>query len=98
MKISRMNKVQDFGKLKAFFDLELDVGITIKGFKIMESMNGLFVSMPSQQKNGEWYNTIFCTKEIVGQINQIALDYYNQEASTGISAPQKRTNTDDIPF
>jgi len=103
-----MNKVS-MGKLRAFFDLELDdIGITIKGFKIMEGINGLFVSMPSQQKDGEYYDTVFCSKEARGQINQAALDYYNQEQP---EIPQfdgtreqlkslktKTTNDEELPF
>ena len=40
MKIIRMNKVDNFGKLKAFFDLLTGDGFTIKGFKLMESIDG----------------------------------------------------------
>ena len=50
MKVGRM-KTGEWGKLRAFFDLEVG-GFTIKGFKIVEGSNGLFVSMPSQ-KNEE---------------------------------------------
>ena len=100
MKISRMNKVS-MGKLRAFFDLELDdIGITIKGFKIMEGINGLFVSMPSQQKDGEYYDTVFCSKEVRGQINQTALDYYNQESGVNQDPTNQKqtTNDEELPF
>ena len=93
MKISRMNKYNK-GKLRAFFDLELDMGITIKGFKMMEGINGLFASMPSQEKDGEWYDTIFCSKDVRGEINRIALEHYNQEQP----AMEATTQSDDIPF
>ena len=46
MKIERMNK-GSWGKVRAFFDLATQEGFTIKGFKIIEGINGLFVSMPS---------------------------------------------------
>ena len=62
MKISRM-KTGDFGKLRAFFDLEVN-GFTIKGFKIVEGSNGLFVSMPSQQdKDGNYNDTVWADKD-----------------------------------
>ena len=97
MKIARMNKV-NMGKLRAFFDLELDMGITIKGFKIMEGINGLFVSMPSQKKDNEYYDTIFCSKEVREQINQTALDYYNQETKSDEPILNKQTDNEELPF
>lgn len=97
MKIARMNKV-NMGKLRAFFDLELDMGITIKGFKIMEGINGFFVSMPSQKKDNEYYDTIFCSKEVREQINQIALDYYNQETKSDEPILNKQTDNEELPF
>jgi DNA-binding cell septation regulator SpoVG len=61
------------GKLRAFFDVLTAEGFTIKGFKIMEGINGEFVSRPSQQdKNGEWYDTVYCTKEMSSELLKIA--------------------------
>ena len=42
MKIERMNK-GSWGKVRAFFDLTTSEGFTMKGFKIIEGINGLFV-------------------------------------------------------
>ena len=100
MKISRMNRV-NMNKLRAFFDLELDIGITIKGFKLVEGINGLFVSMPSQQKDGEYFDTIFCAKDVRGEINRIALNEYNSEVEEVREVSQEATQpktSDDIPF
>ncbi len=49
MKIERMNK-GTWGKVRAFFDITTSDGFTIKGFKIIEGINGLFVSLPSQKE------------------------------------------------
>ena len=38
-----MNK-GSWGKLRAYFDVQTDEGFTIKGFRIVEGINGLFVS------------------------------------------------------
>lgn len=101
MRISRMNRINNMGKLRAFFDLELDIGITIKGFKLVEGINGLFVSMPSQKKDDEYYDTIFCDKDVRGQINMIALNEYNSEVEevreVSQDLPEPKTS-DDIPF
>ena len=78
MQINRMN-IYEQGKLRAFFDLEIE-GLTIKGFKIMEAITGLFVSMPSQKNDkGEWNDTIFATKEARKKLNDIAIARYNEE-------------------
>ena len=52
MKIERMNK-GSWGKVRAFFDLATSDGFIIKGFKLIEGINGLFVSMPSQKGNDD---------------------------------------------
>ena len=93
MKISRMTK-GEWGKTKAFFDVTTKEGFTIKGFKLMEGINGLFASMPSQEKDGEWYDTIFCSKDVRGEINRIALESYGQEEKP----METSTQSDDIPF
>ena len=73
MKISRMNK-GSYGKVRAFFDLDTKEGFTIKGFKIVEGINGLFVSMPSQKdKEGEYNDTIFASKELRSKLNELAI-------------------------
>ncbi len=89
MKISRMNK-GDWGKVKAFFDLETEDGFTIKGFKLVEGANGMFAGFPSQQnKDGEYNDTIFADKTLKQKVNQLALEHYNQSGSS---------QSDDIPF
>ncbi len=89
MKISRMNK-GDWGKVKAFFDLETEDGFTIKGFKLVEGANGMFAGFPSQQnKDGEYNDTVFADKTLKQKVNQLALEHYNQSGSS---------QSDDIPF
>ena len=92
MKIERMNK-GSWGKVRAFFDLTTSEGFTMKGFKIIEGINGLFVSMPSQKgSDGEYYDSIYASKELRDELNKLALDSYgsqydqtlSQEASPGI--------------
>ena len=45
MKISRMTK-GEWGKIRAFFDVEVVEGVTAKGFKLIEGEKGLFVGNP----------------------------------------------------
>ena len=77
MKISRM-KVGSWGKLKAFFDIETEEGFIIKGFKIIDGINGLFVSMPSEKdKEGEYNDTVLVLdKKVRKELHHIAVDHY----------------------
>lgn len=91
MKIERMNK-GSWGKARAFFDIRTQEGLVVKGFKIMEGINGLFVSMPSQkgknqQGEDEWYDTVWVEKELRDQLSQIALDAYSGDFENTMSAP-----------
>ena len=82
MKIDRMNK-GEWGKLRAFFDLRTNEGIVIKGFKLVEGVNGLFVGMPSQKgKDDEFFDTVFMEREIRDKLNDLAMDEYNNPSSS----------------
>ena len=88
MKIERMNK-GSWGKVRAFFDLTTTEGFTMKGFKIIEGINGLFVSPPSQKgSDGEYYDTVFADKDLRDELQQVALRAYGQESvATTQAAP-----------
>ena len=74
-----MNK-GEWGKIKAFFDLETEEGFTVKGFKLVQGINGLFVGFPSQKGNDEeYYDTVWADKELRESLSQLAIDYYGQE-------------------
>ena len=54
-----MNK-GSWGKIRAFFDLRTEEGFTMKGFKLVEGINGLFVGFPSQKgSDDEYHDTIW---------------------------------------
>lgn len=96
MKIERMNK-GSWGKVRAFFDIRTQEGLVVKGFKIMEGINGLFVSMPSQkgknqQGEDEWFDTVWVEKELRDKLNQLALDAYSGDFSDTLSAPVQDSN------
>ena len=102
MKIVRMNKVENFGKLRAFFDILTGDGFTIKGLKIMEGTNGLFVSMPStKDKDGKYNDNVYCVKEIRQKLNHLATEHYkgtsdiNQDINQDL---QESSDDEDIPF
>ena len=85
MKIERMNK-GEWGKLRAYFDLATSDGFIIKGFKLVDGINGLFVSMPSQKgSDGEYYDSIYASKELRDELNKLALDSYGSQYDQTLS-------------
>ena len=101
MKIDRMNK-GEWGKLRAFFDLRTNEGIVIKGFKLVEGVNGLFVGMPSQKgKDDEFFDTVFMEREIRDKLNDLAMDEYNNPSSnpeaTSTTTASTTSNTSNEP-
>ena len=64
MKIERINK-GNWGKIRAFFDIRTEEGFVVKGFKIIEGINGLFVGFPSQKgQDEEYYDTVWAEMEL----------------------------------
>ena len=47
MKVNNLRKYDGQTKLKAFFDIETDEGMVVKGFKLFEGPDGLFMRNPS---------------------------------------------------
>ena len=51
--------------------------VTIKGFKVIEGINGLFISPPSQKgKDDEYYDTVFIAPELREELNHTAIQQY----------------------
>ncbi|MFA3783375.1 septation protein SpoVG family protein [Melioribacteraceae bacterium 4301-Me] len=80
MKILRMNKLDksNGGKTLAFFDIETDDGILIKGFRVVNGNNGLFISSPDEKgKDGKYYETVTLPREMKKKLEKMAIDEYN---------------------
>jgi stage V sporulation protein G len=81
MKIVRMNplKTDGGGKTAAFFDIETNDGITIKGFRLVNGSNGLFLSSPNEKgKDGKYYDSVILPKQMKSELEKIALEEYNK--------------------
>ena len=69
-----------WGKVKAYFDVMTEEGFTIKGFKIIEGINGLFVSNPSiKGKDEEYRDTVFIAQDTREELSQLALQTFGME-------------------
>jgi stage V sporulation protein G len=79
MKISRMNPFEGSGKTVAFFDLETEEGLNIKGFTLVEGSNGLFASAPREKgKDDKYYDRVYVPKELKEQLTEMAVAKYNE--------------------
>ncbi len=79
MKIARMNHLDENtgGKTAAFFDIQTDDGIVIKGFRLVDGANGLFVSAPFVKgKDGKFYDNVILPKEMKEKLEKMAIDEY----------------------
>ena len=93
-----MNK-GSWGKIRAFFDLRTEEGFTMKGFKLVEGINGLFVGFPSQKgSDDEYHDTVWADRDVKELVNQIAIKTYGQEVKIEPSFPisAKPSNTSRI--
>jgi DNA-binding cell septation regulator SpoVG len=83
LEIERMNK-GEWGKIRAFFDMKTEEGFILKGFKLINGTNGMFVGFPSQKgQDDQYYDTIYADKELKEQVNQAAMKYYGGDIMTG---------------
>lgn len=76
IEVSRLHKF-DNGSLKAFADVIIGE-VLVKGVRIIEGNNGLFVTMPkSQGKDGKWYPTVaLVDKSMQSELQSIVLEAY----------------------
>jgi len=83
MKIVRMNPLKSNtssqGKTAAFFDIQTPDGIIIKGFRIVNGTNGLFISSPDEKgKDGKYYENVILPKEMKSTLEKLAIEEYNK--------------------
>tara|TARA_R110002051_G_scaffold126174_1_gene199742 strand:- start:848 stop:1165 length:318 start_codon:yes stop_codon:yes gene_type:complete len=105
MKIGEMKK-GSWNKIRAFFDIITEDGFTLKGFKLVEGISGLFVGFPSQKgKDEEYHDTVWADKELKAEINKLAIAEYGEDIEEmsfddipGAFAEKTGGIQDEIPF
>ena len=80
IEIANIYRLDSSGTLKAFCDIIVSNIMIIKGIRIIEGTNGLFVRLPSKQgKDGKWYESIKpASKEIRDTLNEIIIKAFNE--------------------
>ena len=78
IEVSRIHKLDGTGATKAFVDISIENAIMVKGVRVIEGMDGLFVCMPRESgKDGKWYSTVIpLTREIKEEIENVVLLAY----------------------
>ena len=80
VKIDRIHYINGNSTTKAFCDLLLFDAFVVKGLRVVQGNDGLFVSMPREQgSDGKWYDTFRpILKEIRQDIQELVLDHYRE--------------------
>ena len=83
MKITQLRRYEGESKTKAFFSIETDKGVVIRGFKLVQGTNGLFMSNPSHysEKDQKWFDDVYIPREIKDPLEQEAIQQYNNYQS-----------------
>ena len=78
IKVIKIHRLTEEGRIKAFVDLGINNVLMIKGLKIVQGKKGLFISMPTEKgKNERWYERVRClNQDIRSVIAQKVLDAY----------------------
>lgn len=103
MFIERMNK-GSWGKIRAFFDLNTE-GFTIKGFKLVEGVKGLFVGFPSSRPSPQkdYKDTVWANQETKARLKALVDMVYNSDEGVKcqdnfVEPKSSINNEDDISF
>lgn len=80
IKVTRLRKIEGYEKVKGFCDISYH-DVKIKGLRIINGSNGLFVAMPREKgKDGKFYDTVeVLDAQTKLDIERIVLDLYHQE-------------------
>jgi len=78
IEVARLHRLEGNGMLKAFADVVINE-VLVKGVRIVEGKNGLFITMPqSQGKDGKWYATMMLLNEnLKEELQEALLEAYN---------------------
>ncbi len=90
MEVIKYTPINSDGKIKGYLTIKTSEGFEMKGFKLIEGENGLFVGAPSQKgKDEQWYDMVWIPKEL----NQELVDLASNQIDLS-----NAVNSNDIPF
>ena len=79
IEVARMYRFDNGGSLKAFADVIINGQVLVKGVRVADGRNGLYVSMPSSQgKDSKWYSIVkILDDELKQELQQVVLEAYS---------------------
>jgi stage V sporulation protein G len=79
--ITRFVRADGEGALRAFCDISIGGLVLVKGIRVVEGREGLFISMPRQQnKLGKWYDSVVpLCPDLRDRMTRVVLDAYLQQ-------------------
>lgn len=91
----KIHSIHQEGTLRANASVNIYGDFAVRGVKVMEGTNGLFVSMPSYKAgNGEYKDICFpCTKEAKAEFDNAVISAYQQTLAQG----QAKANQQEAP-
>ena len=89
LSVKRLIRFDGGGSVKAYCDLSIGDAFLVKGLRVVEGKNGLFVSMPRQKgKDTKWYDSVVAlTKEAKEAVGQVVLEAYETEEGAPAATP-----------
>ncbi len=90
MNITEVNiNLRDEDKLKAFVNITFDDVFVVRGLKVIEGKNGLFVCMPSRKLEDGTYKDIAhpISNEFRQQLEAQIIEEYRRLVASGIAVP-----------
>ena len=80
--VQRLVRAHGDTTVRAYCDVAVDGLLLIKGLRVIEGKNGLFVSMPRQQgKDAKWHDSVVAlSKDVKHAIDRTVLEAYHNQA------------------
>jgi stage V sporulation protein G len=71
----------NIGKIRASVDIQTSEGFIVKGFKVVEGDNGLFVAMPSERtRTGKYFDLVrIDDPSLKEMLETLVLDAYREK-------------------
>jgi stage V sporulation protein G len=84
VKVERVHCLNGDGAVKAFCDLLILDTFVVKGLKVVQGKDDLFVGMPQDKgKDGKWYDTFFpVSKEMRKGLQELILEEYSEQVKS----------------
>ncbi len=81
VKVERIHALEGEGPTKAFCDLLILDAFLVKGLRVVQGKDGLFVGMPQQQgRDGKWYDTFHpVSREMRKGLQELVLESYAEQ-------------------